>query len=249
MDSMTLEEHVDRLRTTGFTVIEDALGAEDVAFVRGEIDAAVDAFAPPSYYAREFSPLADDAAVTPAGFVFTRLLSRCPTIESAVLAPMYLDLAEHLLGDELRLEMVGVAISDAQRVPHSWHTHIDGKDEGYRQDTHDYPRKDRFERLLALLYLTDIDDDAGLLYVYPRKVGERTEPHGDLFAGAWPGEIAITARPGTLVVLDEATWHRAEARRVDGRRIFVALAISDGRREVGEWSDPSLESWCPPSAL
>lgn len=155
----------------------------------------------------------------------TGLSEAAPELQESVLGPRALTVARAVLG-EPSVERTGAVVSDASRPFFAWHTHIDAEDDGVRVARRVWPPKSHIGRLIAVLYLDDLDDDGGPLLVWPRRVGDPTTPPHDLRSAAWPGQVVLQPSAGSLVLLDECTWHAARSRRRPGWRIFLGAFLA-----------------------
>ncbi len=228
------------LRTQGFAVVPDVLVADEVAAVRAAIEAVIATLDSPRYYAAEDESLGDSAFVTSSGLALPKLLHDRPALAATLLATPLTRAVAGVLGDDMRLELLGALISDEQRPFFSWHTHIDGVHEHERVRANDWPAVDRLERLFTLLYLDDLDDDTGPLFVLPRRVGDTTAPAHDLYTPEWPGMVELRPRAGTAVVLDQCTWHAARSLARPGLRMFIAGYWAAASAKVQDWADADL---------
>lgn len=221
-------------------MFEDVLDAAQVGRLRDAIEALARAIDPPAYHSAETRVLSDAAMLAAPGLAIHRLLGQRPELAPLVLHPPVVDALRGVLGHDMVLELAGAVVSDQSRPFFTWHTHIDGEDEGARLRAGTWPAVTRPERVLTLLYLDDLDEEAGPLYVYPRRVGDPTAPPGDPNARRWEGQIELRPRAGTLVALEQCTWHAAASRQSPGHRVFVGcyFAAADARRP--EWADAAL---------
>lgn len=230
------------VRERGYAVWSRTADEAGVAQLRTAIDALVDTLPGDALWADHNAPLSDDAMLTPAGLALPRLLSIQPGLRSLVLPPALLHGATELLGAGARIELAGAVVTDRHRPFFAWHTHIDGEEESARWQARRWPVIAEVRRILTLLYLDDVDDDGGPLLVVPRRVGDPCEPLDDLQADAWPGQHELRPRAGTLVALDECTWHAARPMLRAGRRRFVGVYFASGSTQPAPWADPAYAS-------
>ena len=218
--------HAAALRVQGYAVLRDLLAPNEVRVVRQAVIRRVERVRPPALYSRSAIDLGDGNGVTPTGFAIGQLLERSPELEPVVLPSALREVMAATLGDDHAIELVGAVISDRRRPFFSWHTHIDREDESQRVRAGRWPAVDRVLRVLALLYLDDLNDDSGPLYVLPRQVGDPTEPPHPLDQQRWPGMVELRPRAGTVVALEQCTWHAAKSMRGPGTRVFVGSYFS-----------------------
>ncbi len=233
-------ETARQLREQGYAVFEGYADDAGVATLRAAIEALVRAIDPPRFYASPTEVLSDDVVITSPGLAISRLLTARPDLRPLVLRPALLDAMRATLGDDAVLELAGAVVSDRTRPFFRWHTHIDGMDEGDRVQRNAWPPVDEALRVLTLLYLQDLDDETGPLYVLPRRVGDPTEPPHDLDLHDWPGMIELRPRAGTLVALEQCTWHAADSLRGPGLRSFVGCYFAAARARRPDWVDREL---------
>ncbi len=227
----------------GFAVVSGLLSREEVAHIRAGVEAFVARIDPPAFYSPSLLPLdrpelPGPLSVTPIRLAIPCLLEVMPETRSLVLREPLLAPLRALLGEGLRLEMFGVAVSDRARPFFPWHTHIDGEEEGARLARGEWPAKSELERVLVLLYLDDLDDDRGPLFVWPRRLGEPTPPPHDVTADRWPGQIELRPRAGDAVLLEQCTWHAARSLEVEGLRMFIASYFTGRDVPLAAWANP-----------
>ncbi|MCB9738654.1 MAG: hypothetical protein H6747_05240 [Deltaproteobacteria bacterium] len=180
--------------------------------------------------------------ITPTGFVIHRLLVEYPDLRPLVLPPQLIEAVQSLLGADARLEILGTVVTDRRRPFFEWHTHIDGTDESERYRAGVWPKIDRLRRIFTLLYLDDVDADGGPVLVMPRRVGDSCRPPYDIHQQRWPNDVEIRPAAGTMIVIDECTWHAVMPMLRDGERIFVGAYFAAGDTPPAGWADPSLSS-------
>lgn len=237
-----------RIRSHGFAVFEKLWSDDEVDRIRGEILRRVDELNPPALWSRNDRPFVGRVEIAPTGLVFQQLLSECPVLAPEVLKPELLDALRTVLGEGMQLELVGAVISDETRPYFAWHTHIDGvPDSIWRREG--WPEKPTVERVLALLYLDDIDDDSGVLLVHPREEGAPTAPPQDPDRDAWEGQIEVRVPRGSVVAMEQCIWHAARARRTPGRRAFLACYFRADSLPAPDWVDTSLSSFADANPL
>jgi hypothetical protein len=195
----------------------------------------------PACYAPEPKAVAPETEISTTGLVFYKFIKKCPENADLIVHPEVVAAIRGYLGDEMRLEVAGAVIADANRPFFAWHTHIGGPDDSkYRRDKI-FPRYEAPERVMTLHYLDDLDDDNGPLLVYPRRVTDPTPPPHDLDALDWPGEVVLNVRRGSVVVLDQCTWHAVRRKTSPGIRSFVGCYFRSPRGPATEWVD----DWLP----
>jgi len=227
----------EQLRARGYAVFEGFLGPSEASMLRDRLLTIAEPVRPATLYEPDTRELGDWAAVSASGLALRGFASRHPELLDRYLRPVLVALLRETLG-EVRVEEIGALISDRARPFFRWHTHIGGEDEGVRFKSGRWPRPDRVERVLTLLYLDDVDEEAGALYVLPRSVGDPTEPPGDIDRIEWPGRLALRPKAGTLVALEQCTWHAAAPRQRPGERVLAAAYFAGTEVASADWADP-----------
>lgn len=231
------------LRAQGWAMWKRPADVARVDVLREAVGELLDAHAPEALWAAQTMPLGEHAIITPTGFAIPSLLKHRPDLRPLVLPSALLDAVTSLLGAGARLELLGMVATDRSRPFFPWHTHIDGTDESERVQANRWPRIDRLRRIFTLLYLDDIDDDGGPLLVLPRRVGDPCEPPFDVAKPEWQGQVELLPRAGTLVAIDECTWHAARSMRRDGKRVFIGAYFAAAETDPAPWADPTLATW------
>lgn len=228
----------EELATRGYAVLDGYLSREEAESLRARLLTLAEPVRPPTLYEKETRALGEWAAVSASGLALRGFAGQHPALLGSYLRGPLIALLRTSLG-AARVEELGALISDTARPFFRWHTHIGGEDEGVRFREGRWPVVERVERVLTLLYLDDVDAAAGPLYVLPRSVGEPTEPPGDIDVVDWPGRVALTPRAGSLVAIEQCTWHAAGARGREGERVLAAAYFARADVVPAEWADPA----------
>jgi ectoine hydroxylase-related dioxygenase (phytanoyl-CoA dioxygenase family) len=238
-----LEAHAQALRERGFSVVERSHTPETVAKFRAALEALHRSHGAPVPYSAKGEQLADDLQLAPTGFVVTKLLARFPELAHELLCPDVVEIVRRVLGRDMHLELTGAVLCDANRPFFSWHNHIGGIDvEDYRART-SWPRFDEPQRVIAVLYLDDIDDRGGELRAYPRAIQDPTDAPFDEMTPDWPGHVALHFPAGSTVIFEQCTWHAAMPRSTPGLRMFVGAYLTSARAPETDAVDDSLASF------
>ena len=240
MDAAALDAHETELRERGYTVFEALYDRDWVAGVRADIEAIHVEAGEPGCFSRTPSERIDGVIACAAGLAVPGFLRRCPRWAASTVRPEVVETLRRTLGEDMVLEVAGCVISDASRPFFGWHDHVGGVDDGAYRSTGRWPPVDRPRRVMTLTYLQDLDDAIGPVLVYPRAVGEPTSPPHDPELRDWPGQVELRVPAGTLVVIDECTWHAVRPMQADGLRAFVGLAYASREAEVGGWAHASV---------
>lgn len=227
----------------GYAVFERAYSEEEVAFLRDRIISCWEAIGRPTLYANPpYSP-APDVTFGPAGLLFLNLTAHHPDFAPRLYKPHIIDTMRCLLGEDMHLEVAVGTLSDRTRPFFDWHVHIGAVDEAYYNHDRPFPTFDRAERVTHLLYLDGLSKENGPLLVLPRKITDPTTPPFDTKLREWPGQVEITCPPGSVVVLEQCTWHAAHRKESAGLRAFVGSYFGASYAPPTPWADKSLLNW------
>ena len=238
---MPESNHARKLREEGFAVFEGAVAAPDVERVRAAIR---DRLAETGYegprFASGMTPLGDTYALSYSGVNFWRILSERPELVDLVLRPVVVDVMKEVLGDDVHLEMVSAAVADGERTFLPWHTHIGGFDDSHYPRDGDWPLPPSMERITTILYLEDIAPGPdGPLLVYPRGAEDPVAAPGPR-EREWEGQVPVPVSRGTIVALEQRTWHAALPMSRSEPRVGVCCLFRRGDVEAPAWADTSL---------
>lgn len=255
---MDAAAHTREILDQGFTVFEKAYDDAWVDEVRAEILADYERLGRPPMWARDAEQLGEDVVLCMAGLTVHGLLPRYPERGKDLLRPEIIEAFRGALGEDMYMEVAGWVISDNNRPFFDWHIHANGQDDSFHLKRGYWPKVDGAKRLMALLYLDDLDDQNGSLLVYPHRPGEPLEPPQDTSLEDWEGQIELEVPRGTLVAIEQCTWHAVRRQRSEGPRIWICCtfaahdALRSGwfdERLVGyEAGDPLLDSVLPRSS-
>ena len=119
--------------------------------------------------------------------------------------------------------------------------HVGGVDNVVYRKRGLFPSFERCERLSVLLYLDDLTDDSGPLLVYPRVLGGSTRAPYDPTLERWDNQVELRCKRGSVVLLDQCTWHAAATKRSTGLRSFIAYYFTAQRAPTPSWVDHSFD--------
>jgi hypothetical protein len=227
----------------GYTVFERIYSADEVDFIRDRLTLAYDRLGRPRLSANPPSYPAPDVEIGPPGLVLFRLASQFPELASRLYKAPVIDAIRAVLGDDMHLEQAAGVLSDSTRPFFDWHVHTGGADGEYYGHKRVYTRFQRSERVTTLLYLDDITEQAGELLVYPRKLTDPTEPPLRETLESWPGQVEIRCPRGSMVVLEQCTWHAARRKESPGIRAFVGSYFAARGAVASPLFDDTLRSW------
>ena len=226
------------LREDGHAVLTGLMPRERVEAMRQALDAAFDAAAPELLHSKLPRWLAPDLEVSGTGLVFHQLLGRVPALADGLVHPLAHALMQEVLGEGVYLEFVGAVVCDRSRPFFEWHHHVGGIDDELARRQGRLPAGQRPERVAMLIYLDETGPGLGQLLVDPaRRKGPPPHPTDQT---SWPGQVAVAGPPGTVVCLDQVTWHAVTAREVEGLRRFVGLWFAAADAPAAEAVDRSL---------
>jgi hypothetical protein len=198
-------------------------------------------------YARE--PIRDtpQTEISSTGLVFFHLLGWRPQLAPLLLHPQALAVVREVLGDSPRIELVGAVMTDHTRPFFEWHNHVGGPDdEDIRSSGTVRATSARPQRLSYLLYLDEATPQDGPLRVLPgRPADPRTAPHPRTQT-CWPGDVALTWPPGSVLLIDETTWHAVPQRHTAGWRRWIGAYFAARHVPPAQRLDPSLATVSDP---
>lgn len=248
---MTTNEHVRDIHERGFSVWEQCWSEAEVATLRSAIVSRLqeERDLPAQLWSETDYAIDDSISMSYTGLVIFSIVRDRPEIASLVLKPEVIAALRGVLGNDMALDGVGAVVTDETRPFICWHAHIGGHKGGEYKNDGNWPVIETADRITTLLYLDDIDDDGGLLIVYPRTVGSSTAPPMGMDPNVepWPGQVEVRARRGSLVALEQCTYHTARPMRRAGRRVFLGCSFRAARVPAPEWAQTnSFASLLPP---
>lgn len=227
----------------GYAVFEHAYSGEEVQFLRGLMIDTYERLGRPPLRANPPVRPAEDIEIGPAGVVFLKLTRHHPEVAARLFKRTIMDTIRCLLGEDMYLELPAGALSDSDRPFFDWHTHIDGVDDAYYKNQRVFPTFTQSKRVTHLLYLDDLSVENGQLLVMPRKLTDPTTPPFETKLERWEGQVAIDCPAGSVVVLEQCTWHAAHRKTTPGIRAFVGSYFASGDTPPTPICDPTLSEW------
>jgi hypothetical protein len=238
---------VRELFERGYTVFERAYSTEEVDYFRDHLTRVYDRIGRPKLTANPPYNPEPDVEIGPAGVVFHKLTSHYPEMAARLYKPHIIAVIRALLGDDMHLEIPAGALSDSSRPFFDWHVHIGGvpPDDYARLDGKGlyYSTFQKSERVTVLLYLDDLTEDNGRLLVYPRKLTDPTEPPHDVRDQNWPGQVEIGCPRGSMVILEQCTWHAARQKQSPGVRGFIGSYFAAANTKSTPLVDTALRNY------
>ncbi len=212
------------LEARGFAVLPTRLAPGELETLSSALDRLRADVGAVRLYAEDDVVLGDDVKVSPVGLTFFGVLGRAPELASLFVREDVVPILREVLGSELELEQACGVISDESRPFFFWHNHVGGIDgEDFRARAPLAPS--RIERLVVTFYATPLDTAHGAMLLHPRAVGDALWPPHPPGRTPWPDATVLDAPAGSIVVLDEATWHAVAPMEASGVRRFVAFFV------------------------
>ena len=126
--------------------------------------------------------------------------------------PLLIEISRIALQDRVVMKHTGSRVQDPAQgvIPERvlWHNHAFSPDLIDIQPG-DPRRGKRPTRLLHGFYLDGSSPEIGSLVVLPRRYDDPLAPPCADRRVAWPGEIAVTAPPGSVIIFTSDLWHTA----------------------------------------
>jgi len=230
----------DEIRQQGYAVIPGLYTGAELDALRVALDDLRERFGATSLTAKDPVWLADNVEVAGPGLAFYQLLGFAPSLASRLFKPDGVAALRAVLGDDMHLELVGAVMSDETRPFTEWESHLGGiDDERWRREGR-RPRNTDVKRVIHFLFLEDLDDDTGPWRVLPRVVGDPVDPPASTREPDWPGQVTVTARAGSVLLLEESVWHAVVPRRLPGVRHFIGACFASVAAEPTVGQDASL---------
>jgi len=221
-------------------MLDGHYAAETLREMAEVLDRLVTASGARSFCSDEPEWLAANVEVARPGLAFYRLLGLAPELAPTLFRPAVTEALRSVLGGDMHLELVGAVVSDETRPFTEWETHLGGiDDERWRQQGR-RPRRTSTKRIAHFLFLEPMTPETGAWRVWPRRLGDPPEPPVEPSEAEWPGSRELTCEAGTVLLLDESTWHSVTPRRRPGRRRFVGAYFASAAAEATFGVDESL---------
>lgn len=227
----------------GYTVFERAYTEAEVEFLRSRILAAWEELGRPTLYTSPPAHPRQDIEIGPAGMVLLGITQRYPETAARLYKLPIIDTLRALLGEDMHLELPAGALSDPSRPFFDWHVHIDGVDDAYYENKRPFPSFTRSLRVNHVLYLDDLTAEMGRLLVYPRRITDPTPPPFNRQQPCWPGMVEIDCPRGSVVVIEQCTWHAAYPKRSPGVRAFVGSYFAAAGSTMTPLAPRDLATW------
>lgn len=212
------------LKSQGYAVMPSLVTPQECATYVSALESEWRRVGEPALFSQEDVHIEEGMHVSPVGLACAGILRRIPTLADFLLRPTLLAFFERALGAGFELELGSGVVSDSLRGFLTWHHHAGGIDEpDLRRKT--YPQWSRAERIGCTLYTAPIGGENGTLLVHPRAVDSPTEPPFEPGRTPWAGAQEVHAPAGSVVILDQGTWHAVTSKRGPGHRHFFAFFV------------------------
>ncbi|MCS6799673.1 MAG: hypothetical protein NZ898_14365 [Myxococcota bacterium] len=219
---MDIERAVDELRGRGFGLLPSGLEPRRLEQARRRLGVLLSELGEPPLHGPRSRWLRPDVETAPTGLAIYALEALAPEIVSVALPPPLREVARRLLGPDATLELVGALLYDEHRPRTEWETHLGGPAAERWREAGRAPPRGPTVRIVAYNSLESLDEDDGWL-VLPRR-GDEDELRAPPADESRALRIALPA--GTLLLLDERTWHRVPPPCRAGRHHFLGAYLS-----------------------
>jgi hypothetical protein len=250
LENAEIEALASQLVERSYAVVPGRYDANKVARLRtGLLDIYGRLEAPP-LWSQEPRVLGENLELSGTGLVIHKLLSFNPELHRDLLEPDIVEIIRDVLGPDMHLEFAGAVITNYTRPFFKWHNHVGGiEDEKYRR-LGLRPAIERPERVAMIVYLDEMGPETGQLLIHPRRVSGASGPPGPVDQPRWDEQVEVTGPAGTVVMIDQTTWHAALPRTVDQElRLFFGLWFAAACVPKTERVDESLFSIDSPDPL
>lgn len=233
------KSYADEVVETGYSLIEGLYSPSEVEAIRDELTALYDVAGRPPLSTEKTEFFAPNIRIESIGASFYSIAQRRPRLARYRMKPFLFQVLKHLLGDDFVLDTTLCQLSDTSRPVGEWHNHLGGLDQTLYEELFDADRLAAIDiprRLNVFVYLNDIAPGGGQLRLYPRVVNPLDAPFPET-QEHWEGQVTPTFSKGTVLLLDQATWHTATPRIQPGMRMIFGLFVSERRAPHRLWSE------------
>lgn len=240
MTSATVEQGIAALRDDCFAVLPGLYPPADVERLRACVSSVYESLGSPVPYGEGSVWPAENVEVSRTGLVLHKLLGFRPELQQGLLHPDAVEVVRGVLGERMHLEFVAALICDEKRPFFPWHMHVGGiDDERYRRLGLN-PNYRRHERVAMIIYLEEMTPSSGQLLVHPRNITDAVDAPHAIELREWPGQTSVVGPPGTVVLMEQSTWHAVLPRLEATPRIFVGCWFAADYATEAERVDESL---------
>jgi hypothetical protein len=248
--TVEVEALTSQLIERSYAVVPGRYDADKVARLRDGLLAIYGRLESPPLWSREPQVLGENLELSGTGLVIHKLLSFNPELHRDMLEGDIVEIIRGALGPDMHLEFAGAVITNHTRPFFKWHNHVGGiEDEKYRR-LGLRPAIERPERVAMIVYLDEMGPGTGQLLIHPQRVSGAAGPPGPIEAPNWEGRVEVEGPAGTVVMIDQTTWHAALPRTIDQElRLFFGLWFAGSSAPKPERVDESLFSIDSPDPL
>lgn len=231
--------YADEVVQKGYSVIDGLYSPDEVEDIRAELAALYEQTQRPPLHSRYTQFLAPNIRIERTGANYYSVADQRPGLSRYRMKPFVFQVLRRLLGDDFILDMTLCQICDQSRPFLTWHHHLGGLDQDLYQDLYDRERLAAIDvprRLNVFVYLDDISPAGGQLLLYPKVVSPLEPPFPET-RPEWDGRVAANFSKGTVVLLDQATWHAATSRSLPGLRMIFGIYVSERHAPHRLWAE------------
>jgi ectoine hydroxylase-related dioxygenase (phytanoyl-CoA dioxygenase family) len=194
-------DHKRELADTGFTVLEDYMGAALLNNMRVRVDELLE---------EEGAAAGSEFKTEENARRLANLVDKGEVFREAISGPELLALVESVLGDGFKLSSLNMRSAN----PHSSSVQPFHIDMGLLPDEKGYAVCN------CVWMLDDFTEENGALRVIPGSHNWGKKPQNELADpyAPHPEELLVTGRAGTVVVMNAHAWHGGTANRTDKER-------------------------------
>lgn len=245
-----LDAVAEQLTARSYAVLPGLYPADKVARIRGVLARLYERLDAPPMYSKEPRWLADDIEVSGTGLVIHKLLGFDAALHRDVLEADVVAILRRALGPDMYLEFAGAVVVDHTRPFFKWHNHVGGIDDERYRRLGLRPAIETLQRVAVIVYLDPMVPGSGQLLIHPHRVSGAADPPGEVDVERWPGALAVEGPAGTVVMMDQTTWHAALPREPhDELRYFFGLWFASAEAADPEREDETLRSLESPDPL
>ena len=198
---MLSASHKRQLDDQGYLILDDLMGPELLGALRQRID---------QLFAEEGDQAGAEFKHEPNARRLANLVNKGKIFERAIEAPLVLECMAHVLGPDFKLSSLNVRVAG----PHSNSAQPLHADSGAVADDRGYWVSN------SVWMLDDFTTENGAIRLVPGSQKWRRLPQDALAdpTAPHPGQVLLTGRAGTVVVMNAHLWHGATANRTAGQR-------------------------------
>ncbi|MEZ4372603.1 MAG: hypothetical protein R3B07_17385 [Polyangiaceae bacterium] len=238
-----------QLQQECFAVLPGLYGAAEVERLKSCVCSVYESLGSPVPYGEGSEWPTENVEVSRTGLVLHKLLNFSPELQQGLLHPDAVEVVRGVLGERMHLEFVAALICDDRRPFFPWHMHVGGIDDERYRRLGLTPNYRRHERVAMIIYLEEMSEGSGQLLVHPRDINDATEAPHPTDLREWPGQTRVVGPPGTVVMMEQSTWHAVLPRVQRSPRIFVGCWFAADYATQAERADESLLQLSSPDAV